>query len=99
MHGTKKDCAEKIAATHNDLSKAKRSLHGPGVYSTPNPAEADGYAPKFKLKGKLLKLMMHNRVNMEDTIVVLNAPSWGSVIYVTAEEDNIRPYGILYKEI
>ena len=43
--------------------------------------------------------MMQNRVNMADTNVVLNAPFKGSVIYVTAEEDSIRPYGILYKEI
>ena len=39
------------------------------------------------------------RVNMEDTAVVPNYEGKGKDCYVTAKEENIRPYGILFKEI
>ena len=39
------------------------------------------------------------RVNMEDTTVVSNYEGEGIDCYVTAKEENIRPYGILFKEV
>ena len=41
----------------------------------------------------------HCRVNMEDTTVVSNYEGKGIDCYVTAKEENIRPYGILFKEV
>ena len=98
-HGTKKDAAEKIAAAGFDLGKGKRFKYGKGVYSTPDPYEAERYAVDFKWEGKSFKVMLQNRVNMEDTKVVPNGNRSGSEYFVTAEEENIRPYGILVKEI
>ena len=98
-HGTKKDAAEKIAAAGFDLGKGKRFKYGKGVYSTPDPSEAERYAVDFKWEGKSFKVMLQNRVNMEDTKVVPNGNHSGSEYFVTAEEENIRPYGILVKEM
>ena len=98
-HGTKKDAAEKIAAAGFDLGKGKRFKYGKGVYSTPNPAEAERYAVDFKWEGKSFKVMLQNRVNMEDTKVVPDGNRSGSEYFVTGEEENIRPYGILVKEM
>ena len=39
------------------------------------------------------------RVNMEDTDVIADYEGKGKDCYVTANEDNIRPYGILFKEV
>ena len=41
----------------------------------------------------------HCRVNMDDTAVVSNYEGKGIDCYVTAREENIRPYGILFKEV
>ena len=98
-HGTRKDAAEKIAAAGFDLGKGKRVKYGRGVYSTPNPAEAERYAKVFQWEGKSFKVMLQNRVNMEDTEVVPDGNSSGSEYFVTAKEENIRPYGILVKKM
>ena len=41
----------------------------------------------------------HCSVNMEDTAVVFNYEGKGKDCYVTAKEENIRPYRILFKEV
>ena len=98
-HGTRKDAAEMIAARGFDLGQGKRFKYGKGIYSTPDPKEAERYAVKFSWEGRSFKLMLQNRVNMEDTKVVPNGCGSGSEYFVTADEENIRPYGILVKEI
>ena len=98
-HGTRKDAAEMIAARGFDLGQGKRFKYGKGIYSTPDPKEAERYAVKFSWEGRSFKLMLQNRVNMEDTKVVPNGCGCGSEYFVTADEENIRPYGILVKEI
>ena len=98
-HGTGKDAAEKIAAAGFDLGKGKRFKYGKGIYSTPNPAEAGRYAKEFEWEGKKFKVMLQNRVNMDDTEVIPDGNNRGSEYFVTAKEDNIRPYGILFKEM
>ena len=97
-HGTSDDAAEKIAAAGFDLGKGKKFKYGRGVYSTPNPAEAERFANEFKWEGKAFKAMLQNRVNM-DTIVVPDGNNRGSEYFVTGNEENIRPYGILVKEM
>ena len=92
-HRTRKDAAG------FDLGKGQRFKYGKGIYSTPDPTEAERYATDFKWEGNDYKVMLQNRVNMEDTKVVLNGNGSGSEYFVTANEDNIRPYGILVKEL
>ena len=40
------------------------------------------------------KVLVQNRVNMEDTTHVVE-----NSYYVTESEENIRPYGILFKRV
>jgi len=98
-HGTSEDAAKNIAAEGFDPTKGKRFLFGPGIYSTPNPAKAATFAKKFEWEGKLFKVMMQNRVNMEDTTVIPDALGSGTDYYVTAKAENIRPYGILVRDV
>ena len=98
-HGTGKDAAKIIAYSGFDLNKGKRFKFGRGIYSTPDPEEAEKYAKVFDWDGKSYRVMFQNRVNMEDTAVVPNYEGKGKDCYVTAKEENIRPYGILFKEI
>ena len=44
-HGTKDTSAGKIALEGFDLKKGKRFLYGRGIYSSPDPAKAEEYAP------------------------------------------------------
>ena len=98
-HGTRKDAALEIAASGFDLGQGKIFRYGKGIYSTPDPKEAERYAIKYRWEGRMFKLMLQNRVNMNDTTVVPNAGKYGAEYFVTAKEENIRPYGILVKEI
>ena len=93
-HGTKRRFAQQIASTKYDIAKGDRFMYGKGIYSTPDPEIAENYAQEFKYKGKRYKVILQNRVNMEDTEHVEEED-----YYVTKDENNIRPYGILYKEV
>ena len=98
-HGTKKDAAVEIAASGFDLDQGTRFKYGRGVYSTPDPKEAERYAVNYQWEGRSFKLMLQNRVNMAGTKVIPNGNRSGSEYFVTAREENIRPYGFLVKEI
>ena len=93
-HGTNKRFAEKIAEKGFDLRKGKRFKYGRGIYSTPDPTIAEKYASVCTFKGVKYKVLVQNRVNMDDTeeVVAMN-------YFVTASEDNIRPYGLLFKKV
>ena len=93
-HGTKKEFAEEIAKTNYRLEKGKRFRYGRGIYSTPDPDIAEKYARIHEFGGKQYKVILQNRVNMQDTEHVT-----GMNYFVTKNEKNVRPYGILYKEI
>ena len=41
-----------------------------GVYSTPDPALAEHFATTFEYQGSRYKVLVQNRVNMEDTEVI-----------------------------
>jgi len=96
-HGTNMTAANMIAAEGYKLSKGKRFLYGDGIYSTPDHAVADKYAKELSFEGQRYKVILQNRVNMVDTKAVQH--SVGVEYFVTAREENIRPYGILYKQI
>ena len=93
-HGTGKDAAKEISENDFDLEKGKRFLHGRGIYSTPDPAIAEKYAKVFDYKGSTYKVLIQSRVNMEDTTHVKKKD-----YFVTAQENNIRPYGLLFKKV
>ena len=93
-HGTAKEFAEKIALENYDLSKGKRFKYGRGIYSTPDPNIAELYAQEFVFKKERFKVIIQNRVNMQSTKFVAK-----NNYFVTETEDNIRPYGILFKKI
>ena len=87
-----------IAARGFDLGQGKRFKYGKGIYSTPDPKEAERYTVKFSWEGRSFKLMLQNRVNMAGTQVVSDGNGSRAQFFVTAEEEDIRPYGILFKE-
>ena len=93
-HGTKRRFAQEIARTKYDLAKGERFKYGRGIYSTPNQEIAERFAEIYEYQGKRYKVIIQNRVNMEDTEHVKDMD-----YYVTKDEKNIRPYGILYKEV
>ena len=93
-HGTGKGFAENIAKEGYDVKKGKRFKYGRGVYSTPDPAIAEKYASTYEYEGMKFKVLVQNRVNMEDTTHVVE-----NNYYVTESEENIRPYGILFKRV
>jgi len=93
-HGTEEGFAAAIAAGGYKLSKGKRFKYGRGIYSTPDPAVAEEYAKVYTYNGQRYKILIQNRVNMEDTVEVADMN-----YFVTASEENIRPYGILYKKM
>ena len=107
-HGTRDTFAKDIAARGYDLKKGKRFKYGRGIYSTPDPAIAEDYATTFEFEGQKYKVLLQNRVNMEDTDVVVgkyscpcgdaNSTKTGEY-FVTADEKNVRPYGILFKKV
>jgi len=93
-HGTKAHSANKIALEGFDGKKGKRFKYGRGIYSTPDPEKAEKYATVYEYQGKKYKVLIQNRVNMDDTAYI---PSRD--FFLTADEVNIRPYGLLFKEI
>ena len=60
-HGTGRDAAEIIASSGFDLKKGKRFKFGRGIYSTPDPAEAERYAKVFNWGGKSYRVIFQNR--------------------------------------
>ena len=93
-HGTDEMAALNIAAQGFDLNKGRRFKFGRGIYSTPDPRIAEQYATINKFKGKKYKVLIQNRVNMAETEFISDMN-----YFVTKNEDNIRPYGLLFKEI
>ena len=93
-HGTSKQCAEEIARTKYDLSKGVKFSHGRGIYSSPDPAVAEGYAKAFSFQNQQYKVIIQNKVNMKGTKHIQTAN-----YFVTKEEKDIRPYGLLYKKV
>eukprot|EP00092_Neocalanus_flemingeri_P031827 GFUD01034574.1.p1 GENE.GFUD01034574.1~~GFUD01034574.1.p1 ORF type:complete len:330 (+),score=86.03 GFUD01034574.1:72-1061(+) len=93
-HGTEKGFAEGIASSGYSLRKGWRFKYGRGIYSTPDPAIAEKYAKVYEFEGEKFKILVQNRVNMQETEMI------GDMNYlVTTTEENIRPYGILYKKM
>merc|ERR1712029_713203 len=75
------------------------SYHGPTMKKHARAIAKQGYdmakayAATCCHKGITYKVLIQNRVNMDDTEVIQEAN-----YFVTANENNIRPYGILFKK-
>ena len=93
-HGTNKQSAEEIVKTNYDLSKGKRFNFGRGIYSSPDPCIAEKYSTAFQYQGRWYKVILQNRVNMEDTKYIAEKE-----FFLTKSQNNIVPYGILYKKV
>ena len=77
-----------------DVDKNERAAFGKGIYSSPNPATAEGYAETFVYNGKRIRTLVMNRVHMNHTQVVNNGQ-----YFVTANDRMIRPIAVLVKEV
>ena len=95
-HGTTKKGAEGIAMEGYDVNRGKRFLYGKGIYSTPDLSIAESYAGKFTKNGKWYKIVFQNRVNPDKLCKVKET---GDQYWIVADFSDIRPYGILLKEI
>ena len=77
-----------------DISKNTRSNHGKGIYSSPDPATAEGFAETFMHGGKKIKVLIMNRLHMNFTKVAN-----GGTFFVTTNDRMIRPIAVLIKEV
>ncbi|CAG0891794.1 unnamed protein product [Darwinula stevensoni] len=93
-HGTSFDNAKSIAAHRYLVSKVKRDKYGRGIYSTPDTNIAKLYASTFNHDGKTYQAMLQNRINMKKTRFISHEN-----YFVTEDEDSIRMYGILIREV
>ena len=102
-HGTRREFLRGIVNGY-DVSKGKRFKYGVGIYSTPQVEIAEDYAQEFDWEGDTYKIVVQNRVNMADTkkIELLTSKTRSNhcgTYYLTENQENIRPYGILVKKI
>ena len=93
-HGTSRRSVEEIVKTKYDLSKGKRFNFGRGIYSSSDPRIAEKFSEAFQYRGRWFKVIFQNRVNMEDTEYIAEKE-----YYLTKNQNNIIPYGLLIKEV
>ena len=93
-HGTNRQSVEGIVKTNYDLGKGKRFHYGRGIYSTPDPRIAEKFSKPFQYQGNWYKVILQNRVNMEDTELIAEKE-----YFLTKSPNKIIPYGILYKKV
>ena len=92
-HGTTKEGAEAIASEGYDVNRGRRQRYGKGIYSTLHLSIAECYAIEFSNNGKRYKIVFQNRVNPANLRKVNEDQYW------ITDDSDIRPYGILVKEI
>lgn len=83
----------------NGFQKARKAIHGEGVYCSPNPKfPEDGFVVPVPLdtqKGKkTFKCMLQVAVNPDRVKITENSDVW-----IVADPTDIRAYGILIKEV
>lgn len=98
-HGTEHSSAMSIAQKGYDLSKGTRFAYGSGVYTTPDINTAARYASPFPYNGKNYEIVLQNRVNPK-TLKKINTHLQGEGEYwLSPNEEDVRPYGILIREV
>ena len=75
-------------------------MFGPGIYSSPSLKTVDErYAQEFSYGGKKYKIAFQTRVN-PDRVKIIPATKTGvEAEYWISQEGDIRPYGVITKEI
>lgn len=66
-----------------------------GIICTPNPAEAEKHTVEFLVDSRKYKMILQCRVNPHR----VRMPKGAKDLYIINSEKNIRPYGVLLKEI
>lgn len=99
-HGTGDKSALQIIKEGYCNDRIRRMKYGYGHYSSPNVNVAEKYAKKFTYEGKEYKMILQNRVNMLGTNVIPKEATYDSDEYwVTSDPSDLRPYGVLVKEM
>ena len=94
-HGTSREGAERIASEGYDVNRGRRFLYGRGIYSAPDLSIVERrYAREFSKNGRRYKIVFQNRVNPVNLRRVNGDQYW-----LVADDSDIRPYGILVKNI
>ena len=93
-HGTTVEAAKSIIKEGFCLNKGTRFAYGKGVYSSPDPQIAEAYATPFMVNGRRYKVILQNRVSLEDMVAVNNQQ-----YYLTSDDRKIRPYAVLFKRV
>ncbi|KAL0207119.1 hypothetical protein P9112_012830 [Eukaryota sp. TZLM1-RC] len=100
-HGTAHNSANTIANDGFNLSKGRRFLFGHGVYTTPDVEVAALYAPTYEADGRRFKVVLQNRVNpASDRLIIISKKKTKVGEYWVSKDDvDVRPYGLLIKEV
>ena len=101
-HGTNRSSAENIVKEGYKIGP--RAMYGPGIYTSPSLEMAGSrYAQQFTYNGKTYKIALQNRVNPDRNghlkIVSASQTGVGADYWVSPNEDDVRPYGILVREV
>ncbi|CAD7702619.1 unnamed protein product [Ostreobium quekettii] len=101
-HGTTLPAARAIVAQGFRLCMSRRATFGLGVYTTPDVDYAERYAEAFEHAGRRFKVVIQARVNpAKRRRVERRDPATGAVanIWVNPNERDVRPYGVLVREV
>ena len=101
-HGTNRDRAEKIVK--EGYKVGPRALYGPGIYTSPSLEMVERlYAQPFDHAGKRYKIALQNRVNPDRNghlkIISASETRVGADYWLSPNEHDVRPYGILVCEV
>ena len=79
-----------------------RDRFGEGIHSCPCSEAAEDFAEDFNYQGNRFKVIIQCRINLNagrTTIHRVELHGRQAEYYVTAENRDVRPYGILFKQI
>ena len=101
-HGTNKISAEKIVEEGYKIGPG--AMYGPGIYTSPSLEMVERiYAKEFSYVGKSYKVALQNRVNPDRNghlkIVSASQTGVGADYWVSPNEHDVRPYGVLFREV
>uniref|UniRef100_A0A915DPB3 PARP catalytic domain-containing protein n=1 Tax=Ditylenchus dipsaci TaxID=166011 RepID=A0A915DPB3_9BILA len=95
-HGTKEINVLDILVNGFKLEKGKRFAYGKGIYCTPDPRTALGYANDFQFQDKNFKLILQCRVDPTKLKIVANGQNVNGLgqYWTIPDGSCIRPYAI-----
>ncbi|CAG8739299.1 4526_t:CDS:2 [Gigaspora rosea] len=97
-HGTNIYSAKLITEEGYLLSKGKRFAYGHGIYSTPDVNVAKLYANELVYRGDKIQVVLQNRVNPKNLKKISKTKTKIGEYWITENEEDIRQYGICFKE-